>query len=73
MWYVLYYLISIQLDNIFFAAIRVGYNRTVINTMEGDMYVILCAVIFEPATGVAPRPFTLTYETSDGTAGNKQD
>ena len=66
-----YYIVYTTMKMVLFAAdIRVGYNRTVITTLEGDVFVTLCAVIFEPTAGGAPRPFTLTYNTADGTAGN---
>ena len=51
------------------ADIRVGYERTVYTTPEGDISVELCAIIYEPDTGVAPRPFVLSYATADDTAG----
>ena len=38
-------------------------------TTEGDGQVELCVVIFEPTSGGAPREFTLTITTEDGTAG----
>ena len=49
--------------------IRVGYERTVYTTPEGDVSVELCAIIYEPNTGVAPRPFVISYSTENGTAG----
>ena len=52
------------------ADIRVGYERTVYTTPEGDTFVELCAIIYEPTTGVAPRPFVISYATSADTAGN---
>ena len=52
------------------ADIRVGYEMTVYNTTEGDTFVELCAIIYEPISGVAPRPFVISYATSDDTAGN---
>ena len=50
--------------------IRVGYEMTVYTTLEGDTFVELCAIIYEPITGVAPRPFVISYATSDDSAGN---
>ena len=38
-------------------------------TDEGQRQVELCAVIYEPASGGAPRPFSLLISTSAGTAG----
>lgn len=49
--------------------IRVGYEETHYTTLEGNVFVMLCAVIYEPPTGVAPRSFTLQYMTEDYTAG----
>ena len=46
-----------------------GYERTEYTVTERGS-VELCAIIFEPETGVAPRPFQLTVSTDDGTAGN---
>ena len=37
-------------------------------TSEGMGQVELCAVIFEPTSGGAPRPFTLSITTEDDTA-----
>ena len=51
------------------AHIRVGYERTIYTTPEGDISVELCAIIYEPDTEVAPRPFVLSYATDDYTAG----
>ena len=51
------------------ADIRVGYERTVYTTPEGEMFVELCAIIYEPDTGVAPQPFVISYATADDTAG----
>ena len=41
---------------------------TVYTTTEGMGSVTLCAIITTPASGVAPRPFTIAATTSDGTA-----
>ena len=51
------------------ADIRVGYEMTVSTTSEGEVFVELCAIIYEPDTGVAPRPFVISYVTTDNTAG----
>ena len=51
-------------------AIEVGYERTEYTVTESQGSVELCAIIFEPETGVAPRPFQLTVSTANGTAGN---
>ena len=47
----------------------VGYELTVYTTSEGDGHVEMCAVVFDPPSGGAPRSFTLTVTTEDGTAG----
>ena len=49
--------------------IRVGYERSVYTTDEGQTEVELCAVIYEPPSGVAPRPFFIFASTMDGSAG----
>ena len=55
------------------ADIRVGYESTVHTTSEGNAVVELCAILYEPfIDGPSPRPFTLSYETSDGTASQSQ-
>ena len=41
----------------------------VCTTSEGEVFVELCAIIYEPETGVAPRPFVISYVTADNTAG----
>ena len=46
------------------ADICVGYERTIYTTPEGDVSVELCAIIYEPDTGVAPRPFVISYVTA---------
>ena len=49
--------------------ITVGYEFTVYTTSEGEGMVELSVVIFDPPSGGAPRPFTLSINTEDGTAG----
>ena len=49
--------------------ITVGYEFTVYTTFEGEGMVELSVVIFDPPSGGAPRPFTLSINTEDGTAG----
>ena len=49
--------------------ITVGYEFTMYTTSEGEGSVELCAVIYEPITGVAPRDFVISSTTSSGTAG----
>ena len=51
--------------------ITVGYERTVYTTTEGDGSVTLCAIVTEPATGGAPRPFIIAATTSDDTASEE--
>ena len=51
------------------ADIQVGYEMTVYTTPEEDTTVELCAIIYEPTlNGSSPRPFTLSYKTSGGSA-----
>ena len=38
-------------------------------TTETEGTVVLCAIIFDPPSGGAPRPFVLSVTTADGTAG----
>lgn len=49
--------------------ITVGYESTVYTTDEGQSQVELCAVIFVPDDGGAPRPFSILASTTDDTAG----
>ena len=55
--------------------IRVGYEFTVYTTPEGnttsqgEVRVQLCAVIFQPMSGGAPRDFAISSTTRDGSAG----
>ena len=51
--------------------IVVGYRPTLYTTSEGQGFVDLTVVIFEPSTGGAPRDFVLSINTQDGTAGKK--
>ena len=48
--------------------IEVGYELTLYVTSEGQGAVNLSIIIFNPPTGRAPRPFTLSVSTEDGTA-----
>lgn len=41
-------------------------------TDEGQTGVELCAIVFDPPTGGAPREFFLLATSSDGTAGTAQ-
>ena len=49
--------------------IRVGYERSVYTTGEGQIEVELCAIIYDPPSGGATRPFFILATTMDGTAG----
>ena len=51
------------------ADIHVGYERTVYTTPESQRFVTLCAIIYSSSSGVAPRPFAISYTTADDTAG----
>ena len=48
--------------------ITVGYEFLTYTTSEGEGMVTLSIIIFEPDTGGAPRPFSLSVSTSDGSA-----
>ena len=49
--------------------IQVGYDPTVYVTSESEGFVVLNIRIFEPTSGGAPGPFTLSVSTQEGTAG----
>ena len=49
--------------------IVVGYEQTLYSTEEDDVSLEICVVIYQPLSGGAPRTFTLTYNTTDYTAG----
>ena len=57
--------------------ITVGYEFTVYTTSEGQGMVELSVIVFDPQpdgtlpplSGGAPRPFTLSVNTEDNTAG----
>ena len=51
------------------ADIHVGYERTVYTTLESRRFVTLCAIIYPPSRGIAPRSFTISYATANDTAG----
>ena len=53
--------------------IRVGYERSVYITDEGQTDVELCAIIYEPPSGRALRPFFIFATTTDGSAGTYVD
>ena len=48
--------------------IRVGYECSVYTTDEGQGVVELCAIIYDPPSGGAPRPFFI-FASTNGTAG----
>ena len=50
--------------------IEVGYEITLYTVTESGGPVQLCAVLFVPGSGVAPRPFQLRVSTEAGTACN---
>ena len=60
-------MIEMRVNDLITEAIEVGYERTEYTTPEG-VAVDLCAVVTSPGTG-APRPFTISASTRDGTAG----
>ena len=49
--------------------ITVGYELISYTTSEEEGSVDICAVIYEPATGGAPRSFVVSASTVDGSAG----
>ena len=49
--------------------ITVGYEFTVYTTSEGRGMVELSVIISNPPSGGASRPFVLSVNTQDGTAG----
>ena len=50
--------------------IVVGYEFIVYTADEVGTAVEICAIIYEPSTGVTPREFVVSSTTRDGTAGN---
>ena len=62
-------IVSLKTGLLFTDPIRVGYERSEYTTDEGQMEVELCAIIYEPPSRVAPRPFFIFASTMDGTAG----
>ena len=53
---------------VYIAPIEVGYEFTQYVTSEGQGAVDLSIIIFNPPTGGAPREFSLSVSTEDGTA-----
>ena len=51
--------------------ITVGYEFEVYTTTEGMGFVEICAVITQPPDGIAPRDFTVSSTTRDGTASKR--
>ena len=49
--------------------IQVGYEFAQYTTSEGEGVVELCAIIYVPVSGVAPRDFVIEANTRDGSAG----
>ena len=49
--------------------IRVGYEFIQYTTSEGEGVVELCAIIYVPASGGAPRDFVIEANARDGSAG----
>ena len=54
-----------MLDDVF----SVGYEMTTYQTSESMGSVILSVAVFNPPSGGAQRPFTLSVSIRDGTAG----
>ena len=51
--------------------ITVGYQFTVYSTSESAGVVEICAIIYEPPTGGAPREFVVSSATRDGSASER--
>ena len=51
--------------------ITVGYEFTVYSTSESAGVVEICAIIYEPPTGGAPRDFVVSSTTRDGSASKR--
>ena len=51
--------------------ITVGYQFTVYSTSESAGVVEICAIIYEPPTGGAPRDFVVSSTTRDGSASKR--
>ena len=49
--------------------LTVGYGFTTYQTSESIGFVRLSITVVNPSSGGAPRPFTLSVSTRDGTAG----
>ena len=49
-------------------SITVGYQFTVYSTSGSAGVVEICAIIYEPPTGGAPREFVFSSTTRDGSA-----
>ena len=52
--------------------IVVGYELTVYTTSEGEEEVELCAIVHDPPSGGAPRPFVISSTTRNGSACRSQ-
>ena len=55
----------------FIGPITVGYELMVHTTTESNYFVELCTVITRPRSGIAPRDFTVSSTTRDGTASKR--
>ena len=51
--------------------ITVGYESLVYNTNETAGMVEICAIIYEPMSGGAPRDFVISSTTQDGSASKR--
>ena len=63
-----YYTFSSRLLSFHAVLIEVGYEITTYTTTESVGVVDLSIIIFNPPTYGAPRPFTLSVNTEDGSA-----
>ena len=51
--------------------IAVGYESTVYTTNEGAGIVEICAIVYQPPMGGAPREFVISSTTRDGSASKR--
>ena len=60
---------SCRVTSLYLLYIGVGYHPTVYTTSEGEGMVELNIFVFIHPVAGAPRPFSLSVTTQDGTAG----
>ena len=57
--------------NVYVGPITVGYEFEVYTTTETNSFVEICAIITQPPDGIAPRDFTVSSTTRNGTASKR--